>query len=427
MADTAMTDKAHLHLSLGPVQSFIGQARRTRDLWAGSFLLSWLSGKAMAAIQPAHGRIVFPIVDDDALFQAIGGNPLAGAKTWPSIGSLPNRFKAEIQGDGRQAAEAAREAVKAAWKKLAEQVWEHFIEPVAGSGNGTRKIWDRQIATFWEISYVLTPPGVEDGSALDSRKNWRSHQPPSEEAGDHCRIMGDWQELSGWVRSRSALDREAQDKFWQELREGIDRSLYGKVKQLGTLELRRNERLCAISLIKRLFPVLPEARIVAALGFVPDRPVVYADSDRRYARIRKWPSTAYMAAIPWLDNAWSATQEGRTFDPAKAGACWRYYERIKDEGRGDDDMAVLTEAERTPRIARMARMEQFGNLDGTLFFEDAILNDSVDLLARGEHKIDDGRARRLVAGLKALQKAVTPMAADASARRRKRRPSTPCC
>ena len=41
----AMTDAAILHVKLGPVQGFIRQARRTRDLWAGSFLLSWLSGK----------------------------------------------------------------------------------------------------------------------------------------------------------------------------------------------------------------------------------------------------------------------------------------------------------------------------------------------------------------------------------------------
>ncbi|MBA5248658.1 MAG: hypothetical protein FE834_03865, partial [Gammaproteobacteria bacterium] len=32
-------DTTTLHFSLGPVQGFIGQARRTRDLWAGSFLL----------------------------------------------------------------------------------------------------------------------------------------------------------------------------------------------------------------------------------------------------------------------------------------------------------------------------------------------------------------------------------------------------
>jgi hypothetical protein len=31
-----------LKLQIGPVQDFIAQARSTRDLWSGSYLLSWL-------------------------------------------------------------------------------------------------------------------------------------------------------------------------------------------------------------------------------------------------------------------------------------------------------------------------------------------------------------------------------------------------
>jgi CRISPR-associated protein Cmr2 len=39
--------KTCLHFSLGPVQGFVAQARRTRDFWAGSFILSYLAGQAM--------------------------------------------------------------------------------------------------------------------------------------------------------------------------------------------------------------------------------------------------------------------------------------------------------------------------------------------------------------------------------------------
>jgi len=82
-----------LHFTLGPVQGFVAEARRTRDLWAGSFLLSWLSGKAMAALVAAGGQIIFPRVEGDDLFEAIAKGPAAGA---PHIGSLPNRFKADV-------------------------------------------------------------------------------------------------------------------------------------------------------------------------------------------------------------------------------------------------------------------------------------------------------------------------------------------
>ena len=37
-----------LNFSIGPVQGFIARARKTRDFWAGSFLLSYLAGQAMA-------------------------------------------------------------------------------------------------------------------------------------------------------------------------------------------------------------------------------------------------------------------------------------------------------------------------------------------------------------------------------------------
>lgn len=50
------------HFTIGPVQGFVAQARRTRDLWAGSFLLSWLAGQAMAAVFNQGGTITFPDV-----------------------------------------------------------------------------------------------------------------------------------------------------------------------------------------------------------------------------------------------------------------------------------------------------------------------------------------------------------------------------
>ena len=52
-------------LSLGPVQSLIGAARRTRDLWCGSWLLS---EAARAAARVLHRRqpgcLIFPCPED---------------------------------------------------------------------------------------------------------------------------------------------------------------------------------------------------------------------------------------------------------------------------------------------------------------------------------------------------------------------------
>ena len=44
-------DRFMLMFSLGPVQTFISQARKTRDLWSGSLLLSTLMQAAMERIE----------------------------------------------------------------------------------------------------------------------------------------------------------------------------------------------------------------------------------------------------------------------------------------------------------------------------------------------------------------------------------------
>ncbi|VVB63950.1 CRISPR-associated protein [uncultured archaeon] len=47
-------------LSIGPVQDFIAAARRTRDLWFGSHLLSEISKAAAKEITKSGGLLIFP-------------------------------------------------------------------------------------------------------------------------------------------------------------------------------------------------------------------------------------------------------------------------------------------------------------------------------------------------------------------------------
>jgi len=62
------------YFTLGPVQRFVAQARRTRDLWSGSFLLSYLAGCAMVAVEKNDGAITVPDVSCDPLFSWITEN-----------------------------------------------------------------------------------------------------------------------------------------------------------------------------------------------------------------------------------------------------------------------------------------------------------------------------------------------------------------
>lgn len=331
-----------LHFTLGPVQGFVAQARRTRDLWAGSFLLSYLSGHAMKAVLEASGdtQIAFPDVGSraeprDPLLAAILGRPLA-KNPIPRIGSLPNRFKAEVPASFD--ADLCRQAVQSAWREIADQVWQRYISPVAARGNGSQEIWRRQVEGFWDMSWVMgeTPINAEDRSDnawLDQRKNWRSYLPPPE-PGDKCTLMSNWQELSGYVR---ATERAKQEAFWDEVR-----------KRVGKLNLAENERLSSVALIKRLFPNVAKQTI----GWELDA--------------QSWPSTSYMAAVPWLRDIETAED---VMQPREAQRLAAEYPAVVQRhvtkeifGEHSSDLSCL-------------QSNPFNQLDGQLYFPHAIEND----------------------------------------------------
>lgn len=49
-----------LKFQIGPVQDFIAQARSTRDLWSGSYLLSWLVAAGIRKLKTEGGSLIFP-------------------------------------------------------------------------------------------------------------------------------------------------------------------------------------------------------------------------------------------------------------------------------------------------------------------------------------------------------------------------------
>lgn len=352
------------HFTLRPVQGFVAQARRTRDLWAGSFLLSWLAGQALAKTRRQGGRILFPSVGDinqptDALLAAIEGKPLSNNST-PQIGSLPNRFKAQVTDDFD--AEKVVQAVQQAWRALAEAVWDKNVAPVAAQGQNTRGIWDRQVGSFWETAWVIGDDpggGGSDADWMEARKNWRDRWPQNE-GGDHCALMGDFQELSGYIR---AQDSNKQDAFWEAV-----------TNNTGHLELRVNERLCAVALVKRLFPRLGKKRLEDTIGWVPG-----SNEDA----IGNWPSTAYMASIPWL--------RGFVDNPTHKEALDNYQQSVREIAGN----AVF--GERANPIQSLARLGPSAKLNGNFFQATSLANEA------GTPLEDEAGRDTLLRELKTLQ------------------------
>ncbi|MDQ5770593.1 type III-B CRISPR-associated protein Cas10/Cmr2 [Thiothrix subterranea] len=338
-----MSNNTHyFHFTLGPVQGFVSQARRTRDFWAGSFILSWLAAVAIQAVKHQKGKVEFPKPDENYMAWLVGD----GKDNKPTQGSIPNRFKGLVAAVDPMTfnPDAVVNTVQEAWKALAEKVWEADLATVS---NGVqRNIWDRQISNFWDMSWVITED-ENDSSALDKRKNWRTYAPP-EEPGVKCAMMDSWQELSGEKRP----NRDAMNVFWN------------KVRIMGSdgmkSDLRPNEALCAIAFVKRRF-----SRHFHKLDHTMK---TYPPMEKGW-QLKGWevatavPSVVYMAAVHWLEKALNTADELtlNTFFSQARTLAGQY-------GEWDTQIKCLTEA---------WGKREWKALDGNVFFESSLENPNI--------------------------------------------------
>ncbi len=190
--DTGPDEPALLVMSFGPVQGFIGQARSTSDLWAGSHLLSSLVFEAMKPIVSHLGPdcMVFPalrgvpVVDQWLMQRDVGGdafvrlfenieselladrsdtNPLFAA-------SLPNKFMAIVP--SRQAAALAERSVAAiksaakAWaREAAQRAFEAAGVPLT---DATQTQINQQLSGFPEAYWAAATWPVNGADPADT-------------------------------------------------------------------------------------------------------------------------------------------------------------------------------------------------------------------------------------------------------------------
>lgn len=318
-----MTRQRYFHFSLGPVQEFVGKARRLRDYWTGSYLLSYLTEQAMDEVCKNGGHIVFPPYE--------GNNNLTHDNKRHEIGSYPNRFQANVPMDFEP--NCCEKRVKDTWEKIADYVWRKYISEVVPLGKGTKEIWDRQVKGFWYMQWVIAEE--ENDALLDIRKNWRSYI-PTVEPGDKCTLFGNLQEISGYIRSPKMGEGEKQKIFWEKMR-----------SKLALLDLKEGERLSAVALIKRLFP--------------------RAYNDLKETTLpENFPSTTYMSAISWKKAVIKKEKE-LVVDFLKEA---RKLSGYASEGRAG--IRCLDEL-----AGKNKDLKDFVSLDGNLFYSHTLLNDNL--------------------------------------------------
>lgn len=129
-------------LSLGPVQSLIADARRTRDLWGGSWLLSEAARAAARALHERHPEcLIFPCPDnpDDDLEPQDAPREAA---------NIANVLRAEVALDDADAVSALCNEAKSAAMVRVKELGERSRQPL---GRPLREdVWCTQIDDILE-------------------------------------------------------------------------------------------------------------------------------------------------------------------------------------------------------------------------------------------------------------------------------------
>lgn len=330
--------------SLTPVQPFIARARKLRDNWVGSVLLSYLAFTGIRHISETLGpdHIVYPSLHDQSLVEKWVGSsfglgdlllekdPLLNKfmREGAPIASFPNKFV--FLAPSSRVAElcsSIQEAIQKEWLRIADVVAE-FI-----GGNGTAKeLFSYQVSDYWNYTHAsVNLPRLEDKEALEKvlhPRKW-SHEAETTEAfaslygetgrltarlyaashslvqsvlaaskqkptrirktqyGEKCPLCGEHEVLHnmGNVDVKPAREYAAGvTRFWDGLRARCNPS--GSYSEIG-----KSERLCAVCSVKRFLPrALKQANLREELLYDV------------LAQAEAFPATTEIAAFCYLER-----------------------------------------------------------------------------------------------------------------------------
>lgn len=357
---------AVLLFTIASVQEFVAAARRTQDLWFGSYVFSFVMSRAMEALAGAlgaggEGAFLLPLARMPMSQEAVSVDDRL-------VASVPNLFTAIVPADrarklGGKATSAILETRDAIFRAVRESI-ERRVPDLRDAWGPT---WDRQREAFLlaNIFWVAVPFTGRDGYAdasrdagrlLAARKSLRQFaQVP--EPGEKCTLCG----VRSALASRGDANSQDVRSFWEELaaiNRSEDRAIPGHdVKLLG--RLRRGERLCAVCLTKRM---------ALQLYF---RDAIGVD-------YHMFPSTASIAAAPWISRVLERCAADETTRDAVTGFAEAATTFLSSWGHDFAALQVPAVAERATALKNMTKDEgqrkktrALSELDGQWFYRDA--------------------------------------------------------
>ena len=145
--------------SITPVQAFIARARKLRDHWTGSVLLSWLAFEGIRWVIENLGpdHILYPSLIDQPLIneylkQEWETGDFSSYNEAKGIASFPNKFLffvplslVESIGDD------ISEHINSEWLKLSSMVENQISSIIPGENTHTKDLFKRQNSNYWDL------------------------------------------------------------------------------------------------------------------------------------------------------------------------------------------------------------------------------------------------------------------------------------
>ncbi len=322
--------------SITPVQDFIAKARKLRDYWTGSVLLSYLAFTGIASVMDNFGpdHVVYPslhnqpLVDEwikrqyrmkDGLLDEKGdlGELLKSTK---GIAAFPNKFIFLCPHDKAQdIAKLITDTIQSKWIEISSGVKEYICKKTESSGHFST-MWDIQIEDFWKYSWASSKLAelsdkdkIEKLVSGDVVKNeyevlaaFSTHFPnktvrlytsthsliqsvlaanknkptkvPRPQNGEKCPLCGEREVLHDFDLTGKTSAKDYSDgvkSFWDNL-------------AIDDKNIRENERLCAVCAVKRFLPIMYK-------NFSKDKIL-----QKVFNSFEKFPSTTELSANRFL-------------------------------------------------------------------------------------------------------------------------------
>lgn len=350
-AQLSEKNKASLMVyALTPVQDFVGSARKLRDYWSGSILLSWLAFEGIKAV-------IYELGADHIVYPSLHGQPLVDdlLQQWQmdrawfdntgkdyGVASFPNKFVCLVPaGKERKIADVIKQAIDTAWQKLADATLAMVEKAIKKEDPYIKEQFKRQLVNYWEHHWAGVPLVKGDERRIaeellhkdtitpafdfwkesnelwkELNKSWKStgegqlysvshrlcqawlaagksrrDDKRIAEQGIKCDLFGEF-EIIHYQEQCNRNPKPSEDPFWDDLRK----------KWPGDADFGKTERLCAMALVKRLaYRVCREMK---------DHPL-----QKMFKKADTFPSTTEMALHDW----WQQVQKrAKSQDDQKA-------------------------------------------------------------------------------------------------------------